>query len=118
MNSKSVESYLPLTTSTYYILLTLVNPLHGYGIAKFVDKISNGKIKLSAGTLYGALNRLERDGIIRQISLNKDIGKKLYQLTDTGRRLLDLEFNRLSDIVSSSRPFIQDMIRDYEAISG
>ena len=52
-----------LTEAVYYILLSLLHPLHGYGIMQNAEQLSGGRVRLAAGTLYGALNTLlERDG--------------------------------------------------------
>ena len=53
-----IQRNSPLTEATYYILISLTEPLHGYGIMKKVDEMSHGRIRLAAGTLYGALNTL------------------------------------------------------------
>ncbi|MBQ4101229.1 MAG: PadR family transcriptional regulator, partial [Oscillospiraceae bacterium] len=47
-----------LTEAVYYILLSLTKPMHGYGIMQNVETLSNGRVKLAAGTLYGAINTL------------------------------------------------------------
>ena len=47
-----------LTEAVYYILLSLTDPLHGYGIMQNVEKLSGGRVRLAAGTLYGAINTL------------------------------------------------------------
>ena len=52
MNAKA-QKYIPLTEATYYILLSLVKPLHGYGIMQMVEEMTNGEVKLGPGTLYG-----------------------------------------------------------------
>ena len=49
---------LALTESTYYILLSLYHPQHGYGIMQQTEQLSGGRVRLAAGTLYGALNAL------------------------------------------------------------
>ena len=53
-----------LTEAVYYILLALLSPLHGYGIMQNVEQLSNGRVKLAAGTLYGAINTLLEKGWI------------------------------------------------------
>ena len=52
MNGKA-QKYIPLTEATYYILLSLVKPMHGYGIMQMVEEMTNGEVKLYPGTLYG-----------------------------------------------------------------
>lgn len=48
-----------ITEAVYYILLSLMKPLHGYGIMQNVEQLSNGRVRLAAGTLYGAINTLQ-----------------------------------------------------------
>ena len=55
---------MALTESTYYILLALAQPRHGYGIMQQTEQLSGGRVRLAAGTLYGALNALCEKGWI------------------------------------------------------
>ena len=55
---RTIKKYSPLTETTFYILISLLEPLHGYGIMQKVEDLSGGRIKLGPGTLYGALNNL------------------------------------------------------------
>ena len=61
------NKYLPLTESTYYIMLTLVEPLHGYAVMQKVEEISKGTVKVGPGTLYGAFTSLENEGLIIKV---------------------------------------------------
>lgn len=94
-----VKRYLPLTEATYYIMLSLVESRHGYGIMQHAENISEGKIKLGPGTLYGALSKLEKEGLIR-MTLAED-RKKCYILTDIGRMVLSQEIKRLGILFRS-----------------
>ena len=60
----SIAKHLPLSEATYYIMLMLVTPRHGYGVMQQVDQITDGVVKVGAGTLYGALSTLEKDGLV------------------------------------------------------
>ncbi|PAE17071.1 hypothetical protein CHH91_07085 [Virgibacillus sp. 7505] len=80
--------------------MVLRQPLHGYGIMKEVEVISEGLVKLGPGTLYGALRKLEKLRLITQVE-QKDT-RKSYQLTDNGRRLLFAEYERLRKLVEIS----------------
>ena len=86
-----------LTESIYYILLALVEPMHGYGIMQKASAMSNGRLVLSAGTLYGAISNLLAKGWISPCgeSSETDGRRKLYQITDEGREVLMAEFERL-----------------------
>lgn len=101
------SKYLPLTESTYYILLALVDPRHGYGIMQYVESMTNGNIKLSPGTLYGALGKLTKDHLIR-IYLTDD-RKKYYILTDNGIIVLYHEILRLHELVTHGLPQIETL---------
>ena len=60
INDKQIRKYLPLTESTFYILLTLQEPLHGYAVMQTVREISQGTVEIGPGTLYGAFTNLEK----------------------------------------------------------
>ena len=63
-DAKLVKKYLPLTASTYYIMISLVEPLHGYCIMQYTKKCSNGAVKLGPSTLYDALSKLQGEKLI------------------------------------------------------
>jgi DNA-binding PadR family transcriptional regulator len=88
-----IEKYLPLTESTYYILLTLAEPLHGYGVMQRVAEISGGVVKIGPGTLYGAFTTLEKEGLIVKVS--EDERRKSYTLTQKGKMVLLRQIERL-----------------------
>ena len=97
-----------LTETTYYILLSLYKPLHGYGIMQRAQELSSGRVRLAAGTLYGALNAMVERG---WISLLPGEGrKKDYCLTPLGLEVLKKELERLRELVASG-----DMILKEEA---
>ncbi|MDX1613076.1 MAG: helix-turn-helix transcriptional regulator [Candidatus Promineifilaceae bacterium] len=95
---------LPLTESTFFILLSLApEPKHGYAILKDVEALSDGRLILSTGTLYGALKRM-LDGVwIERVpdpepdESNRE--RKAYRLTKLGRRILEAETARLRRLV-------------------
>ena len=87
----------PLTEAVYYILLSLTEPLHGYGIMQKAEQLSSGRVRLAAGTLYGALNTLLEKG---WIAAGPQEGRqKRYQLTPLGREALLGELDRLRELV-------------------
>jgi len=95
---------LPLTETTLLILLSLASgPRHGYAIQKDVKNLSNGRVFLSTGTLYGAIKRLVEQGWIERIesSEHDDSGRpiKEYRLSDMGHRIFDAEVDRLQNLV-------------------
>jgi DNA-binding PadR family transcriptional regulator len=88
---------LPLTEPVLLVLLSLAEqPRHGYSILKDVEQISTGRIRLSTGTLYGALKRLlEQDWIERVEEQDTPRDRRAYRLTSRGRRNLQLEIERM-----------------------
>lgn len=96
---------LPLTEPTFYILLSLApGQKHGYAIMKDVEALSEGRIKLSTGTLYGGLKRLlEQDWIERVDDDEPGRPRKAYRLTRLGRRSLEGETTRLERLVKTAR---------------
>jgi len=87
------SKYLPLTESTYYIMLILVEPLHGYAVMQKVEEISKGTVKVGPGTLYGAFTALEKEKLI--VKVKEENRRKSYVLTPKGKRVLINQINRL-----------------------
>ncbi|MBR3033885.1 MAG: helix-turn-helix transcriptional regulator [Firmicutes bacterium] len=92
---------IALTESTYYILLSLVSPQHGYGIMQQAEELSKGRVRLAAGTLYGALSAMVDKGWIEQLPVESGSRKKEYQLTEKGRSVLEKEVDRLRELVDN-----------------
>lgn len=94
----------PLTEPVLLILLSLVNkPLHGYGLMQDIEKISNGRVRLSTGTLYGALRRLlEESWIERFEQADTSREKQAYRLTPAGREHLHLELDRMKQLTRAA----------------
>ena len=100
-----ILSNLPLREPTFLILLSLSpGPKHGYAILKEVESLSEGRVKLSTGTLYGAIERLLEQSWIRRVDDPIPNGtnrpRKAYDLTELGRRVLNAEIARLRKLVS------------------
>jgi len=96
---------LPLREPTFLILLSLSpGPKHGYAILKEVENLSEGRVNLSTGTLYGAIERLLDQNWIRRVNDPIPNGtnrqRKAYDLTELGRRALNAEIARLRKLVS------------------
>jgi len=85
--------YVPMTETAFYILLCLKQPNHGYGIVQTVEKLTDGAIRLAPGTMYGSLSKMEKDGLIRFV--REEEKRKIYQITDLGLEVLQLELNRI-----------------------
>lgn len=100
--TNNVKKFSPLTEATYYILLSLTKPLHGYGIIKKVEEMSTGRVRLAAGTLYGAMSTLVDNKLIVLIGEDKENKRrKLYQMTELGRDLINCEIKRLQEMVEN-----------------
>ena len=89
---------LPLTETVYYILLALNEPTHGYVLMQKVEELSDGQVRLAAGTLYGALENLLSKGYIRSIP-SDDIRRKVYALTQAGQEILHADYQRMSHLL-------------------
>ncbi len=100
-SGKLYRQYLPMSETAYYILLSLMETRHGYGIIQFVEELTKGRIRLGPGTIYGSLSRMEKDGLI-QAEAEED-RRKLYRITSSGKGLLKLEIARLQELYENAK---------------
>ena len=100
MARDSVDSYLPLTETTYYTLLALTEPLHGYAVMQRCTELSEGMVSVGAGTLYNALAKLQKEALI--VKVQQDDRRKYYHLTEKGRLVLARQVARLEVMVRSA----------------
>ena len=91
------DKNLPLTETVYYILLALLEPAHGYLIMQKVEELSDGAVRIAAGTLYGAIENLLKLKFIRPIE-SEDSRRKVYLITDQGKEILRLDYERMKHI--------------------
>lgn len=109
MPRKRPEAFLPLRSHWFHIMLSLVGgEQHGYGIMQDVLERTDGKVRLWPATLYGSLKRLIQEGLIvesgeRPAPEFDDARRRYYRLTPLGRRVLDLESQRLEALVQMLR---------------
>jgi DNA-binding PadR family transcriptional regulator len=96
--------YLPLTETTFYILLVLTTPAHGYAIIQEIDKLSEGAVKVAAGTMYGAIENLLKLNWIEEIP-SRGKKRRVYKITDIGEEVLKLEIERLRSLIKLSSEF-------------
>lgn len=96
-----LNDHLALTETTYYILLSLYTPQHGYGIMQQTRQLSGGRIHLAPGTLYGALSALCEKGWIVLLPGGEGERKKEYRLTEKGLSVLKNEVLRLRQLVEN-----------------
>lgn len=106
---KSPESFLPLSPSRFQVLLALAEGhKHGYAILKDVERLAEGKLRLSASTLYSVLDRLEEDGLIEESEERPDPSldderRRYYRLTELGARVASGEAERLQGMLVAAR---------------
>lgn len=99
----------PMTPAVFHVLLALTSgPRHGYAIMQEVRDHTDGALRLGAGTLYGTIERLIRDGYVREAEgpaaeSSRDARRRFYRMTSEGRRALDAEVERLERIVKTAR---------------
>ncbi len=89
---------MEIRRSTYFVLAALLDgPLHGYGIIKRADELSGGEVRLSTGTLFGALDRLVESGLVEAGEEEKVEGRvrRAYALTEDGHTVLTAEASRM-----------------------
>jgi DNA-binding PadR family transcriptional regulator len=105
---KESESFLPLTPAMFHILLALADgEKHGYAILKEVARRTEGKVQLSAGTLYGNLARLESSGMILESDNRPEYGldderRRYYRLTEFGREVAVAEAHRMQEALDQA----------------
>lgn len=94
----------PLTEALFYILLAVRKPNHGYGIIQEVMEITDGRLNIGPGTLYGAINSMLQKGWIRLFSEDKESRKKKeYLITQEGREVFKYEVERLKELIENSK---------------
>jgi DNA-binding PadR family transcriptional regulator len=103
------EAYLPLTPPMFQVLLALADgEKHGYAIIKEVLRRTDGKVRLSAGTLYAVIKRFVNDGLIAESDERPDPAldderRRYYRLTDEGRAVAVAEAQRMAEAVDQAR---------------
>ena len=93
----------PLTEAVFYILLSLRHPNHGYGVIQEVEELTRGRVSLGAGTLYGALQTMQKRGWIRVVSQETESRKKKeYIITEAGKEVFETERARLAELLGNA----------------
>lgn len=101
MDSRLRKIYVPMTETGFYILYCLRQEMHGYSISARVKELTGGEISISAGTMYGTLSKMEKDGLIRRT--REEDKRKLYLITPTGEEILGIELKRIERLYRNSR---------------
>lgn len=98
-----MDKNIPLTEAVFYILLAVRTPNHGYGIIQEVEQLTDGRVTLGAGTLYGAIQTLEKKNWIRVYSVDTESRKKKeYVITALGREVFAEERARLGELLKNA----------------
>ena len=99
LTDKIRRVYLPMTETGFYILFCLQG--HGYSITQKVKEMTDLQVSISPGTMYGTLSKMEKDGLISFV--REEEKRKIYQITDLGRKVLDIELKRIERLYRNSR---------------
>jgi len=97
MKITPITDHLPLSEATFFIMLALMTPKHGYGVMQMVEEISQGAVVIGPGTLYGAFSNLEKEKLIEMV--REEGRRKVYRLTQKGREVLAAQRDRLKLMV-------------------
>ena len=98
------EKDTPLTEAFFYILLALRRPNHGYGVIQEVEQLTDGRVVLGPGTLYGALQTMQKRQWIRIYSQDTESRKKKeYVITELGRQAFETEKSRLEELLNNAK---------------
>ena len=102
-NEQLLKKYIPMTETAFYILLSLTEPRHGYGIVKHVEEMTNSRIKLGSGTVYGTLAKMQKDGLIT-VFADED-RKTVYEICESGKCVLLVEMERLKELYENASKY-------------
>jgi DNA-binding PadR family transcriptional regulator len=98
---------VPLTPAVLHVLLALADgDRHGYAIAQEIEALTLGQVRMGPGTLYGTIQRCEGAGLLAEAPAGRrsaDERRRFYRLTPLGRKVLDLELDRLQRTLAAAR---------------
>ena len=92
--------YLPMTETGFYILFCQKKEGQGYSITQQVKEMTDSQVSISPGTMYGTLSKMEKDGLI--FFVREEEKRKIYQITDLGRKVLEIELKRIERLYRNS----------------
>lgn len=101
LTEKLRRVYVPMTETGFYILFCLQKERHGYSITQKVKELTEGKLSISPGTMYGTLAKMEKDGLIAFV--REEEKRKLYSITELGSQILELEIQRIERLYRNSK---------------
>lgn len=108
------DKNLPLTETVYYVLLALTEPAHGYAIMQKVEELSDGQVRLAAGTMYGAIENLLKKKLIISLHSN-DPRRKVYVISDLGKRVLYADYERMLSMIAITEKTALEVLKNDEA---
>lgn len=98
---KVINKYVPMSETAFYILLSLFKqPQHGYGIVKYVEVITSGRLKLGSGTVYGTITKMLKDHLI--VVYANEERKKTYEITELGEMVIQCEIDRIKELYTNA----------------
>ncbi|MCI5902124.1 MAG: PadR family transcriptional regulator [Blautia sp.] len=107
------DKNLPLTETVYYVLLALTEPSYGYAIMQKVEELSEGEVRLAAGTMYGAIENLLKKKLIMAMP-GDDSRRKIYVITDYGKEVLYADYMRMRKMLSATRKTALEVLKKDE----
>lgn len=105
------DKHLPLTETVYYVLLALTKPAHGYAIMQKVEELSDGQVRLAAGTMYGAIENLLKKKLIVSLQSN-DPRRKIYVISDLGKEVLYADYKRMINMIDITEQTAKEMLEN------
>lgn len=107
------DKNLPLTETVYYVLLSLLEPAHGYAIMQKVEELSNGQVRLAAGTMYGAIENLLKKKLITSLH-SIDSRRKTYVISDLGKKILYADYKRMMNMIVVTQKITAEVLESEE----
>lgn len=107
------DKNLPLTETIYYVLLALTEPSHGYAIMQKVEELSNGQVRLAAGTMYGAIENLLKKKLITSLP-SSDPRRKIYVISDLGKKVLYADYKRMLNMIATTQRAALEVLENEE----
>ncbi len=106
MDAHIRKVYMPMTETGFYILMCLRQEMHGYNIVQKLEAITKGSLRLSPGTLYGSLSKMNRDGLIELV--REEEKRRIYRITPLGREVLEIEMKRIARLYENMKEMQSD----------
>ena len=106
MDAHIKKVYVPMTETSFYILMCLQQEMHGYNIVQKLEAITKGSLRLSPGTLYGSLSKMNRDGLIELV--REEEKRRIYRITPLGREVLEIEMKRIARLYENMKEMQSD----------